>query len=182
MSTPALITLFTFSPNIALAAEESSSLLPPIWPLIALFVIVIVFRKQLNCNPSIEQQNSPPPAEPSPTESPSQTPAEQPSQPEPAPTNAPVQTSPEQLTPTPKPKPEPEPEPKNIEVETLANTIIDIKDGGKRCQASTTKGTRCRRKTTLEDNSVTIDGTTYLLTVCKQHSISNFKPFAELIK
>jgi len=176
MSTPALITLFTFSPNIALAAEESSSLLPPIWPLIALFVIVIVFRKQLNCNPSIEQQNSPPPAEPSPTESPSQTPAEQLSQPEPASTKNQVQTSPEQLSPT------PEPEPENIEVETLANTIIDIKDGGKRCQASTTKGTRCRRKTTLEDNSVTIDGTTYLLTVCKQHSISNFKPFAELIK
>ncbi|WP_143736033.1 hypothetical protein [Methyloprofundus sedimenti] len=70
------------------------------------------------------------------------------------------------------------------ETDTVAVTknIIDLKDNGQQCQASTAKGTRCKRKTTLEDTSVTIDDKTYLLTVCRQHNTEQLKPFSELIK
>jgi len=69
------------------------------------------------------------------------------------------------------------------EASTPANsTSIDLKDGMEQCQASTAKGTRCKRKTNLEETSLTIDDKTYQLTVCKQHNTDGLKPFSELLK
>ena len=64
----------------------------------------------------------------------------------------------------------------------VTDNIIDLKDNSQQCQASTAKGTRCKRKTTLEDTSVSIDNKTYLLTVCRQHNNDHLEPFSELIK
>ncbi len=65
---------------------------------------------------------------------------------------------------------------------TKTTDNIDLTDGGNQCQASTAKGTRCKRTTTLENASVKIDNTTYQLTVCKQHNNKSLKPFSELLK
>ena len=142
-----LTTFITFIPTIALAAEDSlSSLLPPIWPFLAFVLLVIVFRKQLNCAPPFDaQEKSLPPVnqKPNPTET------------------------------------------ENIVTDTDTDdtdNIIDLKDNSLQCQASTVKGTRCKRKTTLEDTSVSIDNKTYLLTVCRQHNNDHLKPFSGLIK
>ena len=64
----------------------------------------------------------------------------------------------------------------------VINNIIDLKDNRQQCQASTAKGTRCKRKTTLENTSISIDDKTYLLTVCRQHNTDHLKPFPEFIK
>lgn len=64
----------------------------------------------------------------------------------------------------------------------VSNANIDLKENGEQCQASTTKGTRCKRKSSLEEASVTIDSKTYNLTVCKQHNNDSLQPFSELIK
>ena len=160
ISFPAIATLITFSPTMTLAAEQStSSLLPPIWPFLAFVILVIVFRKQLNCVPPFESQEEPTP-----------------------PVNQ------EQISAAPE---TPEAVPKEVEKEeevvadiaSVANdNIIDLKDNSQQCQASTAKGTRCKRKTTLEDTSMTIDEKTYLLTVCRQHNTGSLKPFPGLIK
>ncbi|NOQ14807.1 MAG: hypothetical protein GQ583_10090 [Methyloprofundus sp.] len=149
ISVSVIATLITFSPTITLAAEQStSSLLPPIWPFIAFVILVIVFRKQLNCVPPFES-----PEEPA-------SPVNQ----EPIPT----------ATETPDTA---------ADIDTEVNdNIIDLKDNSQQCQASTAKGARCKRKTTLEDTSLTIDEKTYLLTVCRQHNTSSLKPYPELIK
>lgn len=60
--------------------------------------------------------------------------------------------------------------------------IIDLKDELNQCQASTAKGTRCKRATNLETTTVSIENKTYQLTVCKQHNTDTLKPFLELIK
>jgi len=145
-----LTTFIIFSPNIALAAEESiSSLLPPIWPFLAFVLLVIVFRKQLNCVPPSKPQE------------------DQVTQ---------VNQEPSSTVET---------ETKNVVAATdteVTDNIIDLKDSSRQCQASTAKGTRCKRKTTLEDTSISIDNKTYLLTVCRQHNNDHLKPFSELIK
>jgi len=132
------ITLFTtiasLNSSALMAADDSaSSFLPPIWPLLALVIIMIVFRKQLNCVPPFEPD-----------------------------------TEVEKLTET--------------TVTSDAGDTIDLKDNLKQCQASTAKGSRCKRVTTLEDTNISINGKTYSLTVCKQHNKADLKPFSELIK
>ena len=151
---PILTTFITFSPKIAMAAEDSTfSFLPPIWPFIAIVLFIIVFRKQLNCVPPFKPEEEP-------------TLHEKP---------APLVNQEKIYT---------EPETPNViaDIDTEVNdNIIDLKDNRQQCQASTAKGTRCKRKTTLEDTSIIINEKTYLLTVCKQHNTSTLKPFKKLI-
>jgi len=147
ISTLIISTFIIFSPKIALAAEESiSSLLPPVWPFLAFVLLVLVFRKQLNCVPPFKPQED------------QVTPVNQ----------EPISTETENVIPAPD--------------TIVTDNIIDLKDNSQQCQASTAKGTRCKRKTTLEDTSVSIDNKTYLLTVCRQHNNDHLEPFSELIK
>ena len=67
-------------------------------------------------------------------------------------------------------------------VPELTTDTIDLKDNSNQCQASTAKGTRCKRKNTLEDASVSIDGAVYLLTACAQHNNDSLRPYSELMK
>lgn len=124
--------IISLNSSVLMAAEDSiSSLLPPIWPLLALIIFVVVFRKQLNCVPPLNLETKP---------------------------EKPTETSQE------------------------VSDKIDLKDELKQCQASTAKGTRCKRTTTLEDRNITIDDKTYTLTVCKQHNTDALKPFAGIIE
>jgi len=130
------ITIFTaiisLNSSVLMAAEDSaSSMLPPFWPLLALAIIVIVFRKQLNCVPTLN-----------------------------------LKTKPAEST----------------ETSKEVSNKIDLKDDLKQCQASTAKGTRCKRTTSLEERNITIDDKTYTLTVCKQHNTDGLKPFSGLIE
>lgn len=51
-------------PEIAMAAEKSSSsFLPPIWPLLLFIAIVVIFRKQLNCVKPLDLEQPPSPAD-----------------------------------------------------------------------------------------------------------------------
>ena len=158
--TPILATFITLSPNIARAAEDSiSSFLPPIWPFIAIMMFIFVFRKQLNCVLPSEPQKKPPPQE------------------EPTSQEEPVSPLNQEQIST-----EPETPNDATDIDSgVSDTIIDLKDNSQQCQASTAKGTRCKRKTTLEETSVTIDEKNYFLTVCRQHNTSTLKPFKELI-
>jgi len=137
--------LITLNSSALLAADNTDgSSLPPYWPLIALFLIIIIFRKQLNCVPAPDLREKPK------TEN--------------------------NIT-------EPEPEPENaIIISETSATPINLKENSNQCQASTAKGTRCKRTTSLEDASISIDDKTYLLTVCKQHNKKNLKPFSELFE
>ncbi len=134
--------IITLNSDVLIAAEDaSSSFLPPIWPLLAVVIIMVVFRKQLNCNPPLDLDEKP---------------------------VAPVVAA--DLT---------------EEVKTSAPEAegdIDLKDGLNRCQASTSKGARCKRETSLENTSISIEGKTYLLTVCSQHNTKKLKPYLGLIK
>ncbi len=114
--------------GILMAAENSSSLLPPIWPLLALIIFIVIFRKQLNCVPSSTPDDT---------------------------ATEPAKTS---------------------------TDIIDLKDDLNQCQASTAKGTRCKRTISLEERSISIDNKSYTLTVCKQHNTDGLKPFPGLMK
>ncbi len=129
-----IVTVGVFQSELAIAAEDSeSSFLPPIWPLLALIIFIVVFRKQLNCVP-----------------------------------------------------------PQNFDHEDISDSSIpeaeppagsiDLREPQGQCQASTAKGTRCKRTINLEDKEFTVDGKDYLLSVCKQHNTDNLKPFADLIK
>ncbi len=72
---------------------------------------------------------------------------------------------------------------KNVPPKTeLVNDSINLRDNSKQCQASTAKGTRCKRKNTLEDTTVFIDGIIYQLCVCAQHNNDTLKPYPGLIK
>ncbi len=62
----------------------------------------------------------------------------------------------------------------------LESDTIDLKDNSNQCQASTAKGTRCKRKNTLEAASVNIDGIVYLLTACAQHNNNSLRPYSGL--
>jgi len=66
--------------------------------------------------------------------------------------------------------------------EPKANTSSKNINNDSQCQASTAKGTRCKRTTSLEKTSITIGNQTYNLTVCNQHNNTKLKPFPELIK
>lgn len=141
----------SFSSEIAFAVENNNSDSPmTIWPLLLLVAILFVFRKQLFAAATAH------------TEEPEQK-VDTPIKKEPAPkktTTAKKTTS------------------KAKETKAKEKTdSIDLNDDSKQCQASTAKGSRCKRTTTLEKTSVTIDGTTYHLTVCSQHNNDALKPF-----
>lgn len=166
-----LITLFSLivlflSTDIALAVEKTtSSASMSYWPLIALFVLLVIFRKKL-FNEATPQDYEPdhdktPEAKPAAVEKP----------------KAKVETKAKAPT-----KAKTASKPKSVPKAKAKPSRIDLKDDGNQCQASTAKGSRCKRTTTLEDASVTIDGTTYDLTVCSQHNNDSIKPFADLIK
>lgn len=151
ISAPFIATLIVFGSETAIAAENAdSSFLPPIWPLLLLIFIVVVFRKQLCCAPAIDEQEST-------DKSASQ-----------------KQASVERKELT-------------VEIEStetkekVENKIIDLKDNSGQCQASTAKGTRCKRKATLEEASISMDNKRYSLTVCKQHNTESLKPFSGLM-
>ncbi len=132
--------MMTLNSSASMAADDAgASALPPYWPLLALAIIVIVFRKQLNCNPPLDLSE----------------------------------------------KPAVSVAPAAVEVKETAPEVtgsIDLKNGLNRCQASTSKGTRCKREAALENVSISLDGKTYLLSVCKQHNTKKLKPFSGLIK
>ncbi|SMG66069.1 membrane protein [methanotrophic bacterial endosymbiont of Bathymodiolus sp.] len=163
ISTTLLATSIILGSGSAFAAEESITSIVPTWPLLAIVAFIFIFRKQLNCIPPINLEEEPP-----------------------------VPKLQEQIITTPS-KPE-EPSPAILQDTDIAptevtpaatatnETIIDLKDDSEQCQGSTAKVTRCKRKTTLEDASVTIDGITYLLTACRQHNTDKLKPYSGLIK
>jgi len=150
--------LFVISTEFAHAVETTDSSSISIWPLIGFVVLLIIFRKKIvgEATPEIH--------EPDHHESEHHEVAEQ----KPEEVVEPEAPAPQKATTAKKP--------------TQKKGNVDLKDGSEQCQASTTKGTRCKRTTTLEDASVTIDGTTYNLTVCKQHNNDVIKPFADFIK
>jgi len=135
--------LITLNSSTLLAADNTDgSSLPPYWPLVALFLIIIIFRKQLNCVPAPDLS--------------------------------------EKLK-TENNTTEPEPE-NSIIISETSTTPINLKENSNQCQASTAKGTRCKRTTSLEKRNITIDDKTYTLTVCKQHNTDGLKPFSGLIE
>jgi hypothetical protein len=60
--------------------------------------------------------------------------------------------------------------------------IINLAEGASQCQAATSKGTQCRRKTGLETLEKTISHQKYKFAVCSQHNSKEFAPFAELLQ
>jgi len=162
------------SSNVALAVDKTgSSSSIAAWPLILLVVIIIVFRKKIfaEATPEPEHQEeaeAPEPAKPAPAAK------QEPVKPE-AVKQAPAEP---QVTKkeTPAKKPASKPKAK------AASGPIDLMTDGKQCQASTAKGTRCKRTTTLENITTTVDGKTYQLTVCTQHNNDKLKIFSELLK
>ncbi|MDC9729774.1 MAG: hypothetical protein PSN04_10695 [Methyloprofundus sp.] len=70
-------------------------------------------------------------------------------------------------------------EPK-LEVSSLVeeDEIKDLSIGEERCQSTTAKKTRCKRKTTLERIEVAIENKKYRYLSCRQHS-AKFTPYVE---
>ncbi len=154
-------TIVALSSELAIAADgagDDSSFAG--WPLLVLLAIVLIFRKNLFAEATAH-----------PPESDHQETA--------APEVASPEIVAEKVQETVK-KPAKKAVAKTKSTKTTDN--IDLTDGGNQCQASTAKGTRCKRTTTLENASVKIDNTTYQLTVCKQHNNKSLKPFSELVK
>ncbi len=158
-------TFIIFNSRMAMAAETTDSgFLPPIWPLLLVIAIMFIFRKQLNCVKPFASQQSDTPAAKEQTE---------------------VEAVSADTTPTKQVEAETVTDDTATKIETIvetSNDSINLKDNSSQCQASTAKGTRCKRTTTLEDTSITVDGKTYELTVCKQHNTAALKPFSELLK
>ncbi len=158
--------IFAFNTDVALAVEsESSSMFFPGWPLAALAIGLIVFRKKLFAEASIQipedsHKETPPPVKEA-------TPAAASSKPA------------TKAKPAAKAKAKPAAKAKTS---TAKSKSINLITDSTQCQASTAKGSRCKRTSTLEKASVTIEGTKYQLTVCKQHNNDSIKPFSELIK
>ncbi len=162
---PLAILGFTFSSEIALAAEENDAgFLVTAWPLIVLSIILVVFRKQLIIQATPEQHDS--------------------EHHEPAPEKmaATTNTAHEVLAKATKDNPPPK---LKIRPKTQAATTsgtIDLKDDSNQCQAATAKGTRCKRSSSLEDATVSLNGKTYKLTVCSQHKNDSLQIFSDYIK
>ena len=169
ISAPILATCISLSSGDLFAAEETLSSMVPIWPFLVIVTLIFVFRKQLNC---ITSSKSPEDTATAIVQEP-----------------VTVEEDESELEPELEPELELEPvAPTSTVIPAIDTTaelndnIIDLKDNSQQCQASTAKGTRCKRKTTLEDTAVTIDDKTYLLTVCRQHNTEQLQPFSELIK
>jgi len=152
---PLAVLGFTFSSEIALAAEENDAgFLVTAWPLIVLSIILVVFRKQLIIQATPEQHDS--------------------EHHEPAI---------EETTATPVKKvAKKETTKKQKKQKAATSGTIDLKDDSGQCQAATAKGTRCKRSSSLEDATVSLNGKTYKLTVCSQHKNDSLHIFSDLIK
>lgn len=59
--------------------------------------------------------------------------------------------------------------------------LIDLSKDASRCQASTSKGSQCKRSNSLETIQRTINKQKYKFSVCSQHKSDDFKPYAELL-
>lgn len=145
--------IFSFNSSIAIAAENTSPYTSfPGWPLLLLFALILIFRKKIFVDESLNQ----PRAEPLNTEEKQET------------------ASFSEETPS-------EKDPVDEQKYNISSPIINISNDNQ-CQASTAKGTRCKRTTTLEKTSITIANKTYQLTICSQHNNEKLKPFPRLIK
>lgn len=165
--------LFAFNTDVALAADtDSSSMLFPGWPLAALFIVLIVFRKKLFAEASVQPLD-----EPEHNETPAPTKETVPA----AAKSKPVTKTKAATKVKPAAKAKAKPAAKAKPSTTKSKSVSLITDSTQ-CQASTAKGTRCKRTSTLEKASVSIEGTKYQLTVCKQHNNDTIKPFSELLK
>lgn len=154
---PTIVTLssiiFSFNSNIATAAESTNIVTSfPGWPLLLLLALVLIFRKKIFVDESEIQQST----EPLNKEEQQET------------------ASFSEETPS-------EKNPVDEQKTKTSSSNIDISNDNQ-CQASTAKGTRCKRTTTLEKTNITITNKTYQLTVCSQHNNKKLKPFPELIK
>lgn len=163
-----------FSSDIAMAVEKtSSSSKMSFWPLIALFVLLVLFRKKLFNEASPQDYEA----------DQHETPKAKAVTPEKVATKVEAAVKPKaKETVKPATKPKPAAKPKVAEKPKAKSSNVDLRDGKNQCQGSTAKGSRCKRTTTLKDTSVTIAGTTYELTACTQHNNAALKPFADLIK
>ncbi|MGR9115121.1 MAG: hypothetical protein ACU85E_05095 [Gammaproteobacteria bacterium] len=79
------------------------------------------------------------------------------------------------------PEPAPVAEPKAAVADKPASKLIDLAENAEQCQASTAKGSQCRRKANLEVIHKTIHKQKYKFAVCSQHNNSDFAPFSELL-
>lgn len=64
-----------------------------------------------------------------------------------------------------------------VETTATAEAVINLADDAKQCQARTTKGSQCQRKTGLEAIEKRVDGHDYKFAVCGQHNNDAFVPF-----
>ena len=156
--------VMALSPNVAMAVDKAgSSSSIAAWPLVLLVVIVIIFRKKIFAEATPEPEHQEPDA---------------PEAAKPAPAAVKQEAAKPQATKKAAPAKKPASKPKA----KVTSGPIDLTDDSKQCQASTTKGTRCKRTTTLENITATVDGKTYQLTVCTQHNNDKLKIFSELLK
>ena len=70
---------------------------------------------------------------------------------------------------------------KKTTVSKTENKVVDLTEGSKQCQASTSKGARCKRTNTLENATLVLDDTTYTVVVCAQHNTNKLKIYSKLI-
>ncbi|MCK5831075.1 MAG: hypothetical protein KAH20_12325 [Methylococcales bacterium] len=145
----------SFNSNIAIAADNTTDASFSGWPLLLLIALLIIFRKKIFSGENINdlKENS----------------------------VSTVVTKPEKKSSS-KKTASPEKKPSTNKAKTKASSSLkDISDDNQ-CQASTAKGTRCKRTTTLEKTTTIINNKSYKLTVCSQHNNKNIKPFSDLIK
>jgi hypothetical protein len=168
--------VMALSSNVALAVDKTgSSSSIAAWPLILLVVLIIIFRKKIfaEATPEPDHQEeagAPEPAKPAAAAKQETVKQEAVKQETAKPKQA------KKAAPAKKPASKAKPSAK------VSSDPIDLTDDGKQCQASTTKGTRCKRTSTLENTTATVDGKTYKLTVCSQHNNDKLKVFSELLK
>jgi len=159
---------FTLISNQALAAESTgSTIFLSAWPLILLVVLTVIFRKKIFVETAIDSQEENNQELPEQKET---TPA--------AKITPDLKKSPTPAKKTSKPKATASTKQEKTKSSTSNN---DLSDDGQ-CQGSTAKGARCKRTTTLEKISFTIDDKIYQLTACSQHKNDKFKPYPGLIK
>lgn len=149
---------FTLSSSLAFAAQNSNASFAG-WPLLVLFAAIFIFRKKIFADTSGQESET-----------------EQPTY------SSDVKEDPAAVVAI---QEESKPKKAATKAKTKAKNspnIIDLTEDGKQCQASTTKGSRCKRTNTLVNTKLEIDGTTYQITVCSQHNNDSLKAYSKLIK
>lgn len=169
--------ILALSSNLAMAVEKTgSSSSIAAWPLVLFVVIVIILRKKIFAEATPEPDHQ----EPEITEAVKQDSTKQESIKQKVAQKEPAKTK--QKTTKPQATKKATSAKKTVsKKKATANSTIDLTDDSKQCQASTVKGTRCKRTTTLENISTPVDGKTYQLTVCSQHNNDKLKIFSELL-